>query len=287
MTVLEYYRSKNKEWWRLHEGDCPIRFRDRNLHQWIRFNKEISCMYIFCIFEFQKKVSPDNVNGSGWGVDVSTCRDLVVQLWNLEPPTKQMKIWKKKVFQATSYPINRSKTRYQEAISSKTWKSGGCLIFDDVNIVSLEIDDWEIFAVQIKCWWEQIFKTKRKLKILFLRFGTVKHAFQRLHFPDLNGDSSNEALHLAYETKSRPPRTSFAYSASNAAFVDILDLVVHCCASSCTSNWEREEKLNFNLRPAWVQSDHLHFRLLDDDDECRRARSPRVALGAESVSSSS
>ena len=35
------------------------------------------------------------------------------------------------------------------------------------------------------------------------------------------------------------------------------------------------------------QSDHLHFRLLDDDDECRRARSPRVALGAESVSSSS
>ena len=115
----------------------------------------------------------------------------------------------------------------------------------------------------------------------------MKHAFQRLHFPDLNGDSSNEALHLAYETISRPPRTSFAYSASNAAFVDILDLVVHCCASSCTSNWEREEKLNFNLRPAWVQSDHLHFRLLDDDDECPRARSPRVALGAESVSSSS
>ena len=46
----------------------------------------------------------------------------------------------------------------------------------------------------------------------------MKHAFQRLHFPDLNGDSSNEALHLAYETISRPPRTSFAYSASNAAF---------------------------------------------------------------------
>ena len=207
-----------------------------------------------------------------------------VKSWTTHKTNENLK---EKVFQATSYPINRSKTRYQEAISSKTWKSGGCLIFDDVNIVSLEIDDWEIFAVQIKCWWEQIFNTKRKLKILFLRFGTVKHAFQRLHFPDLNGHSSNEALHLAYETISRPPRTSFAYSASNAAFVDILDLVVHWCASSCTSNWEREEKLNFNLRPAWVQSDHLHFRLLDDDDECRRARSPRVALGAESVSSSS
>ena len=108
MTVLEYYWSKNKEWWRLHEGDCPIRFRDRNLHQWIRFNKEISCMYIFCIFEFQKKVSPFNVNGSGWGVDVSTCRDLVVQLWNLEPPTKQMKIWKKKSFSSHILP-NKSK----------------------------------------------------------------------------------------------------------------------------------------------------------------------------------
>ena len=71
----------------------------------------------------------------------------------------------RKNFSSHNLPINRMKNSDQEAISSKTWKGGDFHIIDTLNIVSLEFVDWEIFAVQIKCWRGQILKTEHKMKI--------------------------------------------------------------------------------------------------------------------------